>query len=168
MTTCATCSTEIPHGRRFCSRDCYHASRRTIDELGRRSCRECGVKFYDHEVVRRAGNWCAKCRAAYYRVLNANNREAQRQRNLRKFGLTVKEYDVLLERQGGVCAICNRPPGGVRLAVDHSHETGQVRGLLCFNCNVAIGKLHDDPTLLLRAADYLLNLQSTEAVHAHR
>lgn len=58
--------------------------------------------------------------------------------------------------QGGVCAICGRRPReGTHLHVDHDHETGRVRGLLCFSCNVAVGQLQHDPTRIVRAADYL-------------
>lgn len=76
----------------------------------------------------------------------------------RKFGMTIAEYDSLLESQGGACAICKKPcPTGRRLAVDHDHKTGAVRGLLCHSCNLGIGKLGDDPERLLAAAKYLLD-----------
>lgn len=71
-------------------------------------------------------------------------------------------YDAMLAAQGGVCAICGRPetrpaPNGQpsRLHVDHNHSTGLVRGLLCNNCNQAIGKMGDDPDRLITAAEYL-------------
>ena len=73
-----------------------------------------------------------------------------------KYGMTLDEYDELFDSQGGVCAICEeREPQNKLLAVDHCHETGKIRGLLCSMCNTAIGKLKDDPNLLDRAADYL-------------
>lgn len=62
----------------------------------------------------------------------------------------------MVASQGGVCRICaNKPPNGKRLCVDHDHETGAVRGLLCQKCNTAIGMLNDDPALVERALDYL-------------
>lgn len=74
----------------------------------------------------------------------------------RKFGMTVEDYDRMCAEQGGVCAICGRRPReGTHLHVDHDHETGRVRGLLCFSCNVAVGQLQHDPTRIVRAADYL-------------
>lgn len=74
----------------------------------------------------------------------------------RKYGMTMAEYDALLERQGGVCAICGRPPrDDISLHVDHEHETGAIRGLLCFRCNNAVGDFDDDPVVLQRAGDYL-------------
>lgn len=74
----------------------------------------------------------------------------------RNFDLTVEEYDALLERQHGRCAICHSPPTpGISLHVDHDHGTGEVRGLLCFRCNNALGLFREDPELLRGAARYL-------------
>jgi hypothetical protein len=81
-----------------------------------------------------------------------------------QFGMTVDDYDAMVEKQKGVCAICNKAEiaidnrsGKARpLAVDHCHSTGRVRGLLCMMCNTAIGKLKDSPALLLAAFSYLL------------
>lgn len=80
-----------------------------------------------------------------------------------RYGLTVAEYQTLFDAQGGLCAICGQPPGGMsrngtphtELAVDHDHETGRVRALLCANCNKGIGCLQDDPDRVQAAADYL-------------
>lgn len=76
----------------------------------------------------------------------------------RKFGITKEEYLSLLESQNGVCAICGNPETCIRnkaLAVDHSHITRRVRGLLCSNCNKAIGLLKDDPKIVQKALNYL-------------
>jgi hypothetical protein len=73
----------------------------------------------------------------------------------RMFGITQEEYDELLKSQKKVCAICKLDPGGIRLSVDHNHKTGQVRGLLCRNCNVGLGLFDDNPDLLHRAVFYL-------------
>lgn len=72
-----------------------------------------------------------------------------------RYGLKDGEYERLLEEQGGVCAICGKPPRKERLAVDHDHVTKRVRGLLHRRCNAAIGMLHDDPRLLRAALAYL-------------
>lgn len=58
---------------------------------------------------------------------------------LKKFGLTIEKYDKMLHDQNGVCAICSCAPNGTRLAVDHCHSTGAVRGLLCHTCNRHLG-----------------------------
>ena len=71
------------------------------------------------------------------------------------YGLTVEQYEALVSAQGGLCAICASDGGGRRLAVDHCHATGKVRGLLCLNCNTALGKLGDSPSRLREAAAYL-------------
>lgn len=81
----------------------------------------------------------------------------------RKFGITVEEYDGMLAEQNGVCGICRNPSekvhrktGKVRdLAVDHNHAMGVVRGLLCTDCNMAIGLLRDNTVILRAAAAYL-------------
>lgn len=74
----------------------------------------------------------------------------------KKYGITLEDYTALLSKQRGQCRICGtlKSEWG-QLAVDHNHDTGAVRGLLCFNCNTSIGKMGDDPKLLRRAAEYL-------------
>lgn len=80
----------------------------------------------------------------------------------RNFGLTVSEYDAMLEAQKGCCAICATPQSllPIRLAVDHCHKTGKIRGLLCNPCNKGIGNLKDDKQVILNALTYL-NQHST-------
>ena len=101
-------------------------------------------------------------KAAYQRAHRAANPDLYRDKELRKnFGISLDDYLAKLDDQFGVCAVCERPETAVRnsrklwLAVDHNHTTNAVRGLLCTNCNVAVGMLCDDPSLLRRAADYL-------------
>ena len=82
----------------------------------------------------------------------------------RKFGLTVADYDKMVDDHEGVCAICRQPcKTGRRLAIDHCHGTGAIRGLLCQNCNIGLGKFQDDPALLKAAADYLLKSSNPDA-----
>jgi hypothetical protein len=83
-------------------------------------------------------------------------REAHPDRHIRsKYGLTGAEYDAMLIGQRGGCAICGEPPGSRKLAVDHCHTTGRVRGLLCTNCNKMIGHGRDSPELLEKGAEYV-------------
>jgi hypothetical protein len=70
----------------------------------------------------------------------------------RKYGLTLEGFDALLASQGGGCAICGKPDVD---NVDHDHRTGQVRGILCWNCNIALGQLEDDPNRARAVAEYL-------------
>lgn len=86
-----------------------------------------------------------------------NYLSAAREGNLRNnYGITILEYNTLLLKQGGVCAICGTDKSGKRLFhVDHNHETNKVRGLLCHSCNTGIGLLKDSPLLLAKALLYL-------------
>ena len=70
----------------------------------------------------------------------------------RRYGITAEEADVLLDAQGGLCAICKAAPAK---HVDHDHATGAVRALLCFNCNGGLGQFKDDPDVLRAAAEYV-------------
>ena len=70
------------------------------------------------------------------------------------YGLNAEEYQSLSDSQEGKCAICMQTPKDA-LHIDHDHDTGAVRGLLCRGCNMAIGKLGDDAETVQRAADYL-------------
>jgi hypothetical protein len=75
----------------------------------------------------------------------------------RKYGITAADYDRMLAKQGGVCAICRGSESGGRgtFHVDHCHATGRIRGLLCHWCNVALGCFRDRPERLERAIEYL-------------
>lgn len=74
-------------------------------------------------------------------------------RSLAKYGLTVEEYERLEDEADGLCAICRKAR---RLAVDHCHDTGEVRGLICHKCNSGLGMFQDNPGALMAAAQYLL------------
>lgn len=73
----------------------------------------------------------------------------------RKYGITYEEYEEMLAQQDGKCAICGQVDEWFALAVDHCHEKGHVRGLLCSQCNRGLGLLKDSPELLERALEYL-------------
>jgi hypothetical protein len=78
-------------------------------------------------------------------------------RRFRRFGITEAELDALLARQKNRCAICKsaKPYGSGDWQIDHDHVTGQVRGLLCSKCNLALGLLSDDPKVIAAALRYL-------------
>ena len=81
----------------------------------------------------------------------------------RKYGISVEQYTTRFAEQGGVCAICRKPEkmlanNGLNirtLAIDHHHQTKQVRGLLCQNCNTVLGLVQEQPSVLHAAAEYL-------------
>jgi hypothetical protein len=101
-------------------------------------------------------------KAAYYQANKEKMKEqVMRAKMYRKYGITIEEYDAMYADQNGVCAICNQPEslmlrGAIkRLAIDHCHETGKIRGLLCFSCNTALGSFKDDPAIITAALSYL-------------
>ena len=74
----------------------------------------------------------------------------------RTYGITLEEYDEMLERQGGRCAICRcEPRPDISLHVDHAHATGALRGLLCFSCNITVGHVREDRSRLAAIGAYL-------------
>lgn len=141
-------------------------------------CRDCGeTKPSAFALHKQRGlqHQCKECRAAYNRQHYLNNKElykeSARLRRLRvdvrdeklkrAYGISGTDYERILEKQGGVCAICGSAPHKKRLAVDHCHKTGAVRGLLCSICNVAVGLLKDDPELIENALNYLRSWSGT-------
>ena len=95
-------------------------------------------------------------KAAYGREWRKKNEHRVRDREYRKrFGISLEDYQAMLDQQGGCCAICFKKPKRRRLNVDHCHKTGVVRGLLCDICNAVLGLLEDSPEVLTRAASYL-------------
>lgn len=90
--------------------------------------------------------------------INTLSKESAFRCRLREFGLTEESHEALLASQGGTCAICKRPErhkSHSRLAIDHDHKTGKVRGLLCHGCNVSIGHMEDRIEWLRSAISYL-------------
>lgn len=73
-----------------------------------------------------------------------------------KYGITTEDFDRLFDSQGQRCAICKTADPGTRTwCVDHDHITNQVRGILCYNCNILLGHAKDDVTILESAVEYL-------------
>ena len=151
----------------------------------RKVCTKCRVEmpatavFFELEKTRPLGisSQCRGCKSARSAEWNAAHREhvtkrnaewrrkntehcvrRERQRSLSKYDLTVEEYDVIFNAQGGVCAICKAPPRADKqgkLAVDHCHKTTRNRGLLCIRCNQSIERLENDPDWGTKALNYL-------------
>lgn len=137
-------------------------------------CKTCGrckmskarSEYHSHRK-RGLQHWCRDCTREYAQKNMRGRqyyRKTQRPYLLKyRYGLTAKTYDAILSAQGRKCALCfvdsastvapgSRDARG--LVVDHSHETGRVRGLLCNRCNRAIGMFDDDLSLMVRAAKY--------------
>lgn len=124
-----------------------------------RRCSECGAWKHSKDLSTRGRNnppythMCIPCKSHRDRIQGLK----------RRHGADATTYEAMLEKQEGVCAICRQPPctDGF-LSVDHDHETGRVRALLCHACNTGIGFLRDEPDLLRTAAAYL------DHHHSHR
>ena len=93
-------------------------------------------------------SYCAPCSRAY------NARKGRASGLKTKYNITIEQYDEMLDAQGGGCAICGVKPTNKRLAVDHCHTTGKVRGILCTGCNTGLGGF------MLAAAKYILELDT--------
>lgn len=114
-------------------------------------CKDCGSTT---RKLSKPGPRCATCRRELKKAQDKARHELY---VLKTYGLKIGEYDKLYVAQGGACYICQRATGKTKkLAVDHDHETGYVRGLLCGPCNKLLGHVRDDPRTLQRAADYLI------------
>lgn len=128
--------------------------------LSPRPCVECGSII--EKPDKRNTRFCSvKCDRAWRAVSRnpspSHTKQALRARRLRdKYGMTIEAFDELLASQNGLCAICRaNTPELNGWAVDHDHETNEVRGILCNHCNSGIGQMRDNPAFLRAAADYL-------------
>ncbi|MFE4622264.1 endonuclease VII domain-containing protein [Streptomyces mirabilis] len=170
---------DCPRCSRNLSRAAFAKNKAMRDGL-QAYCRECSAEYYRQrqevrgKIVRvkvpvpRGHKRCPRCGeikahaewelnattpdgyASYRKVCRADRN--QQSYFKRKYGITIAERDQMIASQMGLCVICLNAPA---VHVDHCHETGRVRGVLCFNCNSAIGKLGDDPDAVRRAAAYL-------------
>ena len=124
-----------------------------------RTCKQCGESrpLEQFAWVNETRGWRRKtCRDCRRRDVSSEERAAYHLKS--RYGLSVDDYSEMLNKQNGGCAICGTTkPGGRydKLHVDHCHETGKVRGLLCHNCNRALGLLGDNISTLTNAINYL-------------
>ena len=147
LLTCAECGALKPA-------DAFH--RESSRPTGRnRRCKECR-NARNRALVARDPARRAETMQRWQRRNPERYAAAKRAHALRRYGLTLAEYDRLLATQDGLCAVCRLPESpGWELAVDHDHASGLVRGLLCRRCNVGLGLLRDDPAVVEAAARYL-------------
>jgi hypothetical protein len=125
---------------------------------GHKWCADCDTALPLTSFVRTVASatgysaYCKPCHNKRSRASRAKVGGSRTYHLTRRYGITAAEADHLLSLQDGLCAICKSAPAK---HVDHDHETGAVRALLCFNCNGGLGQFKDDPTLLHAAADYV-------------
>lgn len=124
--------------------------------------------FYRRTFIKKDGydSNCKKCKDSHrnpekekIRMRKAYSAYKERIRNTfikRMYGITLEQYKEILISQKYKCKICKKKcPTGKALAIDHSHSTGKIRGLLCWRCNMGIGQFNDNVKLLVAAARYL-------------
>jgi hypothetical protein len=163
--TCRCCKTnnqEFSRNRRVCKR-CRRAAHRAY----------WSVYYKQNAHKERVRQQTRYARTSAVKLEHARmRREAEpdtafRHRLSSVHGMTIEQYNELLTAQGSVCAICaSKDPKGSgtrgRFHVDHDHATGVIRGLLCFECNIGLGKFRDQIDLLQSAISYLTYLKHSE------
>ena len=134
--------------------------------MGLKRCPKCG-ETKPHELFYRNKNYtdncssyckvCSNIRSTEYARKNRHKIPTTKYSLKRRYGITEEQYAEMLESQGYKCAICgaDQCSSGRNFAVDHNHETGKVRGLLCSNCNTSLGRFKDNRQILLNALAYL-------------
>lgn len=142
---------------------------KSVDEFYKNYKSKSGVQYYT--------SYCKSCGSEKHkerwssmsiedrRKWNAHqNSKKEYHKNYRlnsKYGLTLEQFDQMYEDQQGKCAICSVDVPTNKICVDHNHTTGQVRQLLCHNCNVILGHAFEDPTILMKCVEYLnANIQN--------
>lgn len=122
-------------------------------------CPDCGQEKPEDEFPRNRrtstgrGTYCKACHNARTRETVKRLYGDSREYHLRqKYGIGVADYDRMVAEQGGLCKVCRKRAA---TQIDHDHESGAIRGILCLYCNAALGALHDDPKLIERAIKYL-------------
>lgn len=119
-----------------------------------KTCADCGVEKPVDEFYTR---WPSAKNYVRSLCIPCDRRSSEDRRLRKRYGITKAEYDQMHANQQGLCALCGREESlNKNLAVDHDHQTGKVRALLCGACNRGLGFLGDDATLLQRATNYVL------------
>jgi hypothetical protein len=129
-----------------------------------RTCMTCGeeklsTEFYVRNKktgVRHSS--CKECDKVRVKSRHKENPERTKNNDLKRlYGITLEEHTQMYEEQNGVCATCKKPGDGKwkKLCVDHDHETGKVRQLLCRRCNMILGQAYDDISLFEEYIKYL-------------
>lgn len=148
-----------------------------------KKCSKCKEKK-DESSFYKGISWCKECwsnqQKKYYQAnkekisarmrtySKAKNQDKEKisvRRKMYNYGISAEEYYSMLKTQNGVCATCGRADKTM-LSVDHDHVTGKVRGLLCRNCNSALGFVKDDPKILWKMIIYLKKHGGTNGVNS--
>lgn len=142
------------HAKGLCI-NCYH---KKLWKEGRLTKKKNTTKAKCHpEKIVKGDGLCTSCYWKKWKDKNRERLKGYKRKSLLKatYGMTLDEYNERLKRQNYGCAICGESNGSRVMFVDHDHETGKVRGLLCVRCNSAIGLFYDDIKKLAKAIEYI-------------
>lgn len=120
----------------------------------------------NHRYKDRLGSWCKGCKNEQSRDWGKNNKDRRKDNALKKnFGITLLQYNSVLDEQNHKCMICRRHESEFKnsFAVDHCHKSGKVRGLLCMDCNVLLGHYENKPELFQQFNFYIHYYESESA-----
>ena len=157
MKTCVNCQ----------DKNCTNCEILLLVDLTQKICIDCGEPKYKNEFHKHKAakdglkNYCKECNKKRVREFKKRNPElkklwAKNSYLKKKYNINLDEYNILLKNQNGKCAICKKNPKPNKgLAVDHSHITGKIRGLLCYKCNNGLGLFDDNISYLKNAIGYL-------------
>lgn len=176
---CRVCGKAFSWSNKFrwkCSTECrIEAARRATESWGQRHPeklieRERKKSETIKKKIESVGGWirpCSACGKSFIaptrnRMLCSDvcRRAAYVRARASMYGITVAELDAVRVSQGGVCAICRTSGGKKGLCVDHDHKTGSFRGLLCGSCNLAIGYLKEDASVMRSAIEYVTKVRA--------
>ena len=157
MKTCVCCKTEKSSSE-------FYREPRVIDGLTAR-CKQCTKENAGNSYGRRKKD-------VLERRKNQYDAQKEKDRTLRaKYGITLKDWQRMFREQGECCAICkSKSPnhGSGQFVVDHDHEFGNIRGILCGKCNVMLGQANDDHGILFDAAMYLIKTFTPESIEERK
>ena len=127
---------------------------------GKKECTRCGetlpLDLFKQRASGRYRSECNDCKSSTDRKYYLRNKDRMKDKSLQKtYGITTRDVEKLKVEQDYKCAICGEEESGRGLFVDHDHETGKVRGLLCHHCNVALGMAKDSVETLKNMIRYL-------------
>jgi len=147
--TCSDCGRVLPAERYYWHKRGHRHSR---------ACRDC------YQIKRRGYKIAYMARIGNEKQRKRYDPEKRSEYVVKSYGLTLQKYDEMLAKQNGGCAICGskvaKTQRNGRFCVDHDHETGEIRGLLCAPCNRGIGLLQDNADILQAGAAYLRNAKN--------
>lgn len=148
MKLCTSCNTNKPLSEFYWTKDSRYSAGGHYQAI----CKEC------RRVYRRRYHHGGDRQHVTKQWMEQNKEKLREMKLSSRYKLTIVEYEALLTKQGGCCAICktvHAQAGGQRMQVDHDHVTKAVRGLLCRKCNLLLGNAGDNVDVLLSAVEYL-------------